>query len=109
MRRGWVPYRGDGLPYKKPLKRVVNLKSLRRLLARDILVILVPLTIATIYLLRAAPDKNEAVFILTLIWISALVIVAGIIDLNKFQKGRDIDTSNWEEKEDNEHKEENDD
>lgn len=111
--RGRVPHRGDGFSKDfKPRKRFVDLKKLKRLLARDAISIVTPYIIITIVVLVIASNSssNNKTYIvgLILMWVIVLTFIAGIFDLNKFRKGRDIDISSWEEKEYSEHKEEND-
>ena len=102
MRRP-MPHRGDGFSKDfKPRKRFVNLKKLRRLLAKEIIEIISALALITICILGVISSSGniEGTHIIGLIilWVIVLTFIAGIIDLNKFQKGRDIDTSEESEK-----------
>jgi len=99
-----MPHRGDGFSIDfKPRKRFVNLKKLKRLLIKETIEIIAALAVITIIILGVISSSGniEGVHIigLILLWIIVLTFIAGIIDLNKFQKGRDVDISDEPEKE----------
>ena len=99
-----MPHRGDGFSTDfKPRKRFVNLKKLKRLLAKETIEIIAALALITICILGviSSSGKIEGTHIIGLIilWIIVLTFLVGIINLNKFQKGRDIDTSKWDDNE----------
>ncbi len=101
MRRR-MPHRGDGFSKDfKPRKRFVNLKKLKRLLVKETIEIIAALALITIIILGVISSSGniEGIHIigLILLWVIVLTFIAGIIDLNKFQKGRDIDTSKWDD------------
>ena len=105
--RGHLPYRGDGFSRDfKPRKRFVNLKKSQRLLAKEILGIVAAFALITIMILGVIASSGSIegtqIMRLILLWMVVLTVIVGIIDLNRFQKGRDVDTSKWD---DNEHHE----
>jgi len=113
MRRR-MPHRGDGFSKDfKPRKRFVNLKKLKRLLAKETIEIIAALALITICILGVISSSGNIegshIIGLIILWVIVLTFIAGILDLNKFRKGRDIDTSSWEEKDESEHKDKNDD
>jgi hypothetical protein len=99
----YIPYRGDGFPKDfEPRKRFVNLRKLRWSLIKTISVIVAIFGRITFFFLRTSShsgiaDKTSLIVALVLLWIFPLVIIAGILELNRFRKGRDVDISEREE------------
>lgn len=96
---GHLPYRGDGFPTNfKPRRRYVNLRKLKWSLAKTISTIIATLATLTFVVLLANSNSynNDKTYIaaLVIIWFIALMVIAGILDLNKFRKGYDVDISN---------------
>ena len=105
MSRGRIPYHGDGNPNNfESRKRYVNLRKLRWGLARDISVILIIVVTITALFLRWISNFNSAdktpVVILVIFWIFAVILIVGVLKLNKFRKGYDVDISHRKEKKD---------
>lgn len=100
-RKRRLPYRGDDLPrHEKPLKRIVNLRKLKLLVARDVLIFIIPMVAWTIHIIWSALTtgniSGDYLFVHSIVWAIVLVIVFGIIDLTKFREDRDVDVS-WED------------
>jgi len=97
-----TPYRGDGNPIIEPRRHFVNLRKLRWRLARDITVIIAFVTTITFLILRSVSDfgsdDKTYIVILVIIWTITAILIVGILKLNNFRKGYDIDTSRQEEK-----------
>jgi len=92
-----LPHRGDGKPKDtKPRKRYINLKKRRRETAKSVLLVIVLFTILFSGVVFS-PDITYdvtiklAAFFIILVFIVTLVV--GIIVLNKFRKGYDVDIS----------------
>ena len=95
-----MPHRGDGFPKDfKPRKRFVNLKKLTRRLTKETMEIIAAFALITLCILGliSISGNIERVHIIGLVimWLIVLTFLAGIIDLNRFRKDRDIDTSGW--------------
>ena len=111
MRRH-VPYRGDGFPTDfEPRKRFVNLRKLRWRLAKTIVGIVAVFGTITFFVLQENSHSDVAdktyVAALVILWILALILIASILDLNKFRKGRDVDVPDKAEKEPEQQNEDN--
>ena len=102
----YIPYRGDGFSKDfEPRKKFVNLRKLRGSLTKTISGIIVVFGTITFFVLRtlsqsSGVDKASYIAALVLIWMFPLVFIAGILDFNKFRRGRDVDISDQEEKKD---------
>ena len=105
MGRGHLPYRGDGFPTNfKAHRRYINLKKLKWTLAKTIATIIAILAALTFIILQVSSNSynNDKTYIvvLVIIWLIALMVITGILDLNKFRKGYDIDISSRAETDD---------
>ncbi len=102
--RDWnePPYRGDGEPKApKRKRRFVNVKKERRQIAKTILGIIILSAIFFGYVMTdpTTPyDNSIKIAAVVIVIIVVLIFVAGILSLNKFRKGYDVDISDEKEK-----------
>lgn len=107
-----MPYRGDGFSKDfEPRRRLVNLRKLRWSLLTTILGIIVVPGAITFFVLHEFstpnPEDKTHIAALVIMWLFVLMIIAGILDLNKFRKSRDVDISGASKDDDNSDKTEN--
>jgi hypothetical protein len=102
--RGHVPYRGDGQPrYSKPRRRFVNLKEERWETALSILFFIVFVSCGLgSAIFSTSPGENNTTDIAALVIGAILILtfIVGMLSLNKFRKGYDVDISERAQKDD---------
>lgn len=100
MRKGHLPYRGDGNPRIKPRRKFINARKERREFQVLILLAVIGLGALTyIFVISPAdhPIDGDSVAGLILVSFVVLVILAAIHSFTKFRKGYDVDISNEED------------
>jgi len=99
-----IPYRGDGNPRNiKPRRRFRNFKKERREILVSIIIVLVLFLIPfSLFILDDSLYNDNTINIVALVIGSlfVLTLLVGILSINKFRKGYDVDVSEEADKDD---------